>query len=55
MNFTVIFDWKSVVALGGSVVAILLVLKLDSASAKEVSTHAVDACKEYAVAVNGTR
>lgn len=55
MNFTVIFDWKSVVALGGSVVAILLVLKLDSAAAKDVSTRAVDAYKEYAIAVKGIR
>lgn len=55
MNFTVIFDWKAVVALGGSVVAILLVCKLDSAAAKEVSTHAVDACKEYAVAISSDR
>lgn len=55
MNFTVIFDWKSMVALGGSFVAILLVLKFDSTMAKEVSIHAVDACKECAVAVNSTR
>ena len=55
MNFNVIFDWTSLVALGGSVVAILLVVKLDSTEAKDVSTHVVDACKEYAIAINSNR
>lgn len=50
MNFKVVIDWKLVVALGGAVVAVIFAKKLDSAAAKEVSTYAVDACKEYALA-----
>lgn len=55
MNFSIIIDWKLVIDLGGSIVAILLVMILDSTTAREVSIHAVDVCKEYAIAVNGTR
>lgn len=53
MNVTVTLDWKSFVALGGAVVSVIFALKMDSNAAERVSTHAVDACKEYAVAVTG--
>lgn len=53
MNVSVILDWKSFVALGGAVALIIFASKMDGAAAERVSTHAVDACKEYAVAVTG--
>ncbi|MBR5718682.1 MAG: MFS transporter [Clostridia bacterium] len=52
---SVVFDWKSVVALGMAVASIILVSKLDSAAAERVSTRTVDACKEYAIAVKSIR
>lgn len=55
MDFKVIVDWKLVVALGGTAVAVIFALKLDAAAAKEVSTYAVDACKEYALVQSGNR
>ncbi len=53
MNCTVVIDWRFAVALGAATVGIILVVKMDSTEAKEVIIHAVDACKEYAVAVTG--
>ena len=53
MNYTVVFDWKFVVALGTAVVGIIFAAKMDATEAEEVLIHAVDACKEYAVAVPG--
>lgn len=53
MNCTVVLDWKFAVALGAAAVGIIFAVKMDAADAKEVSIHAVDACKEYAVAVTG--
>ena len=50
MNCTVVIDWKFAIALGAAAVGIVFAIKMD---AKEVSIHAVDACKEYAVAVTG--
>lgn len=50
MDFKVVIDWKLVVALGGTAVAVIFAMKLDAAAVKEVSTHAVDAYKEYAIA-----
>lgn len=42
-----IFNWKSIAALGLSVVGIIFALKMDSNQATEVSIHAIDAyCKE---------
>ena len=53
MNCTVVLDWKFVVALGTAAVSIIFAVKMDVADAKEVSIRAVDACREYAVAVTG--
>ena len=53
MNYTAIFDWKFVVALGAASVGIISAVKMDPADAKEVSIHVIDACKEVAVAYVG--
>ena len=50
MDVKVILDWKTVAALGASVVSIILALKLDGESAETVSIHSVDAVKEFAIA-----
>ena len=55
MNLNVTFDWKLAVALGGSVVCIIFAKKMDPNAAERVSIHAIDACKEYAVAYNCNR
>lgn len=55
MDFKVVADWKLAVALVGTVVAVIFALKLDPAAVKEVSTHAVNACKEYALVRFGNR
>ena len=55
MDFKVVIDWRLVVALGGTAVAVIFALKLDPTAVKEVSTHAVDACKEYALVRSGNR
>ena len=55
MNLTVTIDWKFIVALGTSAVGIIFAVKMDSTAAERVSTHAVDACKEYAIAGNSDR
>ena len=55
MDFKVVIDWKLVVAFGSTVVAVIFALRLDPAAVKEVSTHAVDACKEYALVRSGNR
>ena len=49
MDLKVVIDWKFVVALGGSALAIIFATKLDCKSVKEVSTYAVDAYKDYAI------
>ena len=53
MNLNVLFDWKFVVALGGTAVAFIVVSKLDASAIKEVSLHMVDAYKELAIAKSG--
>lgn len=53
MNCTVVLDWKFAVALGVVFVGVIFAVKMDASDAKEVSIHAVDACKEYAIAFNG--
>ena len=53
MNCTVIIDWKFVVALGIAAVGTIFAVKIDAAGAERVSIHAVDAYKEYAVAISG--
>lgn len=55
MNFVVTLDWKFVVALGASVVGIILSVKMEPDAAERVSIHAVDACKEFAVAGNSNQ
>lgn len=55
MDFRVVVDWKLVVALGGTAVAVIFALNLDPDAVKEVSIRAVDACKEYAIARKSTR
>jgi len=55
MNFVVTIDWKFVVALGAVAVGTIFAVKMDADAAERVSTHVVDACKEYAVAGNGNR
>lgn len=53
MNSTVVIDWKFAVALGVATVGIVFAAKMDAADAKEVSIHAIDTFKEYAVALSG--
>ena len=55
MNFVVTLDWKFVVALGAAASCIILSLKMEPDAAERVSIHAVDACKEFAVAGNGNQ
>ena len=55
MDVKVTLDWKTVAALGASVVAIIFAVKMDAESAETVSTHAVDAVKEFAIAKIGNR
>lgn len=52
MNFVVNIDWKFVVALGTAVCGIILCKKMDRDAAERVSVHAIDTCKEFAVARN---
>jgi hypothetical protein len=52
MNYTVVIDWKLALALGVASVSIILANKIDAAGAKEVSIHAIDACREFAIAVD---
>jgi len=53
MNFVVTIDWKFVVALGAAAVGTIFAIKMDATAAERVSTHVVDAYKEYVVAGNG--
>lgn len=50
MNFSISIDWKFVVAFGLAVTGTIFSLKMNSDSAEKVSTHVVDACKEFAIA-----
>lgn len=50
MDIKVMIDYKVVLAIGAAVTSIIFASKLDLAAAKEVSIHAIDAAKEYAVA-----
>ncbi len=54
MNFTVVIDWKFAVALGAVTVGVIFAVKMNAEDAKEVSIHAVDACKECAAAIEGS-
>lgn len=53
MNFTVLIDWKFVVALGAAAGITIFTMKMDSSEAEQVLIHAIDACKDYAEAVKG--
>ncbi len=55
MNLNVTIDWKFVVALGTAAVGVIFAGKMDGTAAERVSTHAVDACKELAIAGNSDR
>lgn len=55
MNLTVTIDWKFVVALGTSAVAVIFASKIDSDAAERALTHLVDAAKDCAIAGNGGR
>lgn len=50
MNYTIVFDWKFIVALGAVTVGTIFAVKMDAAGAERVSIRVVDACKEYAIA-----
>ena len=53
MNCTVTINWQTVLALGAVAVVTIFAVKMDDAAAERVSIHAIDTCKEYAVALNG--
>ncbi len=55
MNFVVTLDWKFVVALGTAVSSVILSTKMEPDAAERVSIHAIDACKEFAVAENNNQ
>lgn len=55
MNFTVVIDCKFAVAFGVATVGIILAVEMDAAGAKEVLIHVVDAYKDYAVTLEGSR
>lgn len=46
MTCQFVIDWKSIVALGFVTVGIIFAIKMNSEQAKEVSIHAIDACKD---------
>ena len=50
MNFNVTFDWKSILAIGASVVGIIFAAKLDSCSTENVLIHGIDSCANVAIA-----
>lgn len=52
MNFAVTIDWKFVVALGAATVGTIFAVKMDASAAERVSIQAIEAVKEFAVAVN---
>lgn len=54
MNLSITIDWKFVVVLGTTAVGVIFVIKMDTSAVERVSTYMVDACKEYAIAVNGS-
>lgn len=53
MAHTITIDWKLVAALGCTTIGIILATKMTPDMVERVSTHAVDACRDYAVAVKG--
>lgn len=53
MRTMVVIDWKFVIALGAVAVSVIFAVKMDASAVKEVSIHAVDTAKEYAIAQSG--
>ena len=53
MDVKVILDWKSLLALGLTVVGTIFAVKMEPCAVKEVSIHAIDTAKEFAFARNG--
>ena len=51
MNPDSLLNWKSIVALGIAIGIVILCVKLNPISAEKVLVHAIDACKELAVAL----
>ena len=50
-GFSVIIDWKFVVALGAAAVGIIFAVKMPADAAERVSVHAIDACQGHAIAL----
>ena len=50
MENSITINWKTVVALGASVVGVVFAIKMSPEAAERVSIHAIDACKEMALA-----
>lgn len=50
MNVNVNIDWKFTAALGGAVTCVVLAYKANEEAAGKALIHAIDACKELAVA-----
>lgn len=49
MESMVVIDWKFVAAIGAVAVSIIFATKMNAEAIKEVSIHAIDAAKEYAI------
>ncbi len=47
MEFPLSYDWKFVVAVGGSIAGIIAVKKLDSAAIENISIHAIDMLSKF--------
>lgn len=48
MSIQLVIDWRFVVAIGGSVAAIIVAARLDSKAAENISLHVVDTAVEFA-------
>lgn len=48
INISVELNWKSFSAIGASLIGLIIARKMDSNQAREVSIHAIDACKSVA-------
>lgn len=55
MNCTVAIDWKYVASLGTTVVDTILAVRMEAETVERVLTHAVNACTDYAISINGAR
>ena len=50
MTNTFKVDWKFVLAFGATVTSIVFAFKMDGSAVERVSIHAIDACRDYAIA-----